>query len=141
MRPKKKECAKQMLIVQESNNELSTPTQQAIAQNQQLAESIQQQLDQINETGQASKNQLQQLENSLAKALAQSEQTLTTFAPDFKEAFNLHDIYKYSDNIKGFNTHIYTALQLVDGRVLAAGKNGETRLLQPRFVVRQAQDQ
>ena len=32
--------------------------QQAIAQNQQLAESIQQQLDQINETGQASKNQL-----------------------------------------------------------------------------------
>ena len=29
--------------------------QQAITQNQQLAESIQQQLDQINETGQASK--------------------------------------------------------------------------------------
>ena len=47
--------------------------QQAIAQNQQLAESIQQQLDQINETGQASKNQLQQLENSLAEALTQSE--------------------------------------------------------------------
>jgi hypothetical protein len=96
--------------------------QQAIAQNQQLAESIQQQLDQINETGQASKNQLQQLENSLAEALAQSEQTLTTFAPEFKEAFNLLETCEYSDNIKGFNNNIYTTLQLADGRVLATGK-------------------
>ena len=106
--------------------------QQAIAQNQQLAESIQQQLDQIIEAGQASKNQLQQLENSLAEALTQSEQALTNFVPDFKEAFNLLDTYKYSDKIKGFNNNAYTTLQLADGRVLAAGENGETCLLQPQ---------
>ena len=101
--------------------------QQAIAENQQLAESIQQQLDQIIEAGRASKNQLQQLENSLAEALAQSEQYLTTFAPDFKEAFNLMETYEYSDNIKGFNNNIFTTLQLADGGVLATGKNGEIR--------------
>ena len=108
--------------------------QQAIAQNQQLAESIQQQLNQINETGQASKNQLQQLENSLAEALAQSEQTLTNFVPDFKEAFNLLDTYKYSDGkIEGFSENIVsTTLQLADGSVLVAGGKGETRLLQRR---------
>ena len=114
--------------------------QQAIAQNQQLAESIQKQLDQIIEAGQTSKNQLQQLENSLAEALTQSEQTLTTFAPDFREAFNLLETYEYSDNIEGSDDHIYTALQLANGDILVAGDEGETRLLQPQFVVRQAQD-
>ena len=106
--------------------------QQAIAQNQQLAESIQQQLNQINETGQASKNQLQQLENSLAEALAQSEQTLTNFVPDFKEAFNLLETCEYSDEIEGFNSVIRTTLQLADGNILVAGEEGEIRLLQPQ---------
>ena len=102
---------------------------QAILQNEQAAQKIQQQLEQILETGKASKNQIQQLEQSLSQATQNSEQSLTNFIPDFKEAFNLQEIYKYSDEITGFINDIKTSLPLPGGDILVAGENGETRIL------------